>query len=474
MRLSDLRYIFCLTLGGCLITACNDKDDLSGVGSDDELVNVSFTVQVPYNTRAETPLPAEQLRSLRVVMVDLGYSKDGEWISPPSVEYNELFTAGRIGSDKTGNGGEQEDIVKIDIPRIHSDRMKKLYLIANAEPDVQPSLDIRLADGSRVPGYGDINLFLPADEDKLPQVQTSPIDKAVFMSPRGSYVSPQNLISNEELLTPMTGCYTFSIPPQQEIAQKYPSLNPKLTYPIPGELLLVRAVNKIWFEFINATYQNDYQPLELLVTEWTLSDVNHGDSYFFGQPGENRNILGSSYQKTEDNINEPWMQWIYAEALRTQQDHGYQWLGDYYMPDGAKKSTLVFRPGNYANGTAGVPRDSEGLFITAPTTMEGSTITTENLPVYFAESHAESPQQYEMTFTVWQRGNSRENWANPFTYSVKSSTNPNDNDPFHLLSLFRNTDVVMQVKFVTGRSGVEMEVELHPYGSVELNPSFGL
>ena len=459
-----------MALGSCMLWGCSDNDGVVAAQPDtDDLVSVSFTMQMPANSRAATPLPAEQLRSLRIVMVDLGYSQDGEWIAPPSVEYNELLTARNLHT-----GEDDGDVLKIDIPRIHADRMKKLYLIANAEPDVQPSLDIRLADGTEVKGYGDLNLFLPADESLLPAIHTSPIDNAVFAAPRGSYVMPQNLQANEELLTPMTGVYTFSVPQLKEIAEKYPSLNPKLTYPIPGELLLVRAINKIWLEFINATYQRDdlYQPLELLVTEWTLSDVNHGDSFFFGKPGDN-NDLFASYSKTETNINEPWMQWIYDEALRSRQNRPYQWLRNYDMPEGEKRSSLVFRPGNYALGKEGLPKDSEGLLLPQPDSFEGSVITSENLPVYFAESHSGSPQKYEMTFTVWQR-QSGQQWSNPYTYSVISSTNPADDDTFHLLSLFRNTDVVMQVKFVTGRSGVEIVAELHPYGNVVLNPEFGL
>lgn len=469
MQLSKLRYKISILASVALLAACSDNEPGRISDNDDGLINVSFTMQLPLATRAETPLPAEQLRTLRIVMVDLGYSCQGEWIAPPSVEYNELLTGGNINYEV----GENE-VLKIDIPHIHSDRMKKLYLIANAEPDVQPSLDIRLPGGTKVPGYGDVNLFLPADLTKLPEVAASPIDEAVFMSPRGSYILPQNLEANEELLTPMTGFYTFSVPTITEIAEKYPSLNPKLTYPIPGELLLVRAINKIWFKFINNTYQAEdhFKPLELLVTEWTLSDVNHGDSYLFGQPGEN-SLLFSDYFKTPTNINEPWMQWIYDESLRTQHSQAYQWLDDYRMPSGALKNTLKFSPGNFVAADNQVPKDNEGIFIPAPQTLEGSVLSTDRMPVYFAESHAGTPQKYELTFTVWQREEGQQ-WSNPYTYSVTSSTNVKDDATFHLLSLFRNTDVEMEIKFITGRSGVEMVAELHPYGSVTLTPSFGL
>lgn len=482
MQLSNLRHKLYFLALITLLGACRNENEIQPSSSEDgELVNVSFTMLLPSATRAEVPLPAEQIRTLRVVMVDLGYSQNGEWVAPPSVEYNELLIGDLIQREDAGYPShsdveytDKQGIVKISIPRIHADRHKKLYVLVNAEPELQPSLNIRLADGSVVEGYGNLNLFLPEDETSLPAVAPSPIDQAVFVAPRGSYVQSQNLNPDEELLVPLTGCFSFSMPGFAQIEEDYPTLNPKLTYPLPGELLLVRAVNKIWFNFINNTYQAEdhFKPLELLITEWSLSGVNHGDSYLFGHP-DKTNSLFDGYIKTENNINEPWMQWIYDEALRSQQDQPYQWLEDYNMPDGANGKKLVFLPGNYNPKDNELPKDNEGIYIPAPKNLEGFYLSTELQPVYFAESHAGSPQQYELAFTVWQREEGKE-WSNPFVYHVTSSIDINDEDSFHLLSLFRNTDVEMEIRFITGRSGVEMVAELHPYGSVNLSPSFGL
>lgn len=457
-----------------VFSGCSDRGrhDEPTMGANE--INLFFRVQMPMRSRAATPLPAEQIRSLRVVMVDLGVSSDGQWLNEPFVEFNQMLTNGQF-TVPSNDGSITEDgmqgvhrndgIVEVNIPRIQADKRKKMYIIINAEPAWQPSLNLRLADGTPVSGYGDESLFLPDANG------SAPIENAVFVAPRGSYINNE-LPAGEELLTPMTAFYEFSVPSLKYIEEKYPTFNPRLTYPLPGELLVVRAVNKVWFEFVNATNQEEdhTEPLDLLVTNWSLSDVNFGDSYLFGHPEDNDGLF-KSYVQNENNLNSPWMQWIYVEAQRSQTDSPYQWLTDYDMPEGMANSVLSFSPNKF-NG--GVPADADGIYLKAPATYVGETVKTELLPVYFAESHAGSPQQYEMTFTVYQRDNKGERWSNPHVYRVTSSPDANDQDTFHLLSLFRNTDVIMEVRFVTGRTGVEMKVEVHPYGSVILEPGFGL
>lgn len=453
--------------------SCGESDSPADTpatpGTAGNTVGLTFSMQMPTVSRAETPKPAELISTLRIVIVDTGVDTDGETVAPPQVEVNKYYTTGSL-REETGFL-LTDSKVQLRFEEIRADRVKKIYLMVNAEPNLQSYLDMRLADGTPVASLADNNIFVPGDDG------VSPIDNAVFRSPQGSYTR-NDITTGEELLTPYTACHTFAIPTIEEIAKEYPSISATLTYPLPSELLVVRAVNKIWLEFINRTYQQELgsNGLELLVRQWTLSDVNGGDDYLFGHVGDNGGLFNGYRQDLYDNVNAPWMQWVFEEALRSQTGSVTpQWLTVYDLPAGSSSRTLAFDLGeSTGNPLEGTPRDVDGVVIGAPNNEAGVSVTTENLPVYFGESHSGNPQTYEMTFTVWQREKGATTWANPHTYSVRSTSDDFDGGNFHLLSLFRNTNMVMTAIFVTGRSGVDVEVEVHPYGSVELQPGFGL
>ena len=458
----------------CLLASCSSSDvespDGGGGNLGGENVDLSFTMQLPpASTRSATVLPAEVITTLRLVVVDLGLSSDDETvIAPPSVEYNKLYSSVTLREESDYEEGASS--VTLSIPQISAGRKKKIYLLVNAEPSRQSYLDIRLEDGSPVARLDDESFFLPDAQGN------SPIDNAVFSAPVGSYLI-NDITSDEEFLAPMTAMHFLSVPTIDVIAQKYPTINNKLTYPLP-DLMVVRAVNKIWFDFVNATFQPsmDFKPLDLLVTAWELSDVNLSPSFMFGKVGDNGNLFKGYTYNPYSSVNEPWMQWLMDEGRRSQSStsaYAAQWLTEYSLPEGTVAKPLRFTPGNFSG--QGEPSDNDGLLIAAPVSAAGRKVSTEMLPVYFPESHAGNPQCYKLSFTVWQRAQGEKQWQNPFVYSITSALpSAAAASDFVLLSLFRNTDVVMEAKFVYGKSGVEMIVEVLPYGSVILNPGFGL
>lgn len=392
-----------------------------------------------------------------MVVVDLGIDSEGKRVGEPYVEFNRIVSLETLKDEGAYQDGKR--LVELSIPRITADREKKMYLLVNAEPSLQPYLDLRLESGEKVERLdGDEDIYIP-DSDGV-----SPFDKAIFTSPIGSYLN--NNIEGE-LLVPMTAIHEFVVPTIDEIEEKYPTVNAMLTYPLPGQLMVVKAMNKIWFSFINKTASNPgYPALDLKITSCSISEINHGDSYLFGRPGTNGNLFSKYKSDGKNEINKPWMQWLNAEATRAQAgSYSPQWLKEYDMPEGAENKVLTFYPGS----------SDEGLILQAPTQSGVTNITTKALPVYFPESHTGiTPQQYEMTFTVEQREKGSTEWGNEFTYSIMSSVDSSDASSFHLLSLFRNTEVEMEVSFKTGRSGIEMTAEVYPYGNVILNPGFGL
>lgn len=246
---------------------------------------------------------------------------------------------------------------------------------------------------------------------------------------------------------------------------------------MPSELYVVRAINKITFEFCNKTFSNGFEGIDLLVREWSISKINDR-AYMFGHPGENKHLCTGKTWKwdLENQVNAPWMQWLKEEAERTQpptsSTSAYQWLTKYYMPDNSVSETYSFRPGTYeGDAWTGTPKDGDGYFLPAPTSVdEVTSLDTENDPVYFGESNWGNPQQYELAFTVWQRteedGGS---WKNPYTYRAVS-----DDSKFNIQSLFRSTHLVVKVTFLSGMGRPDFEIDVHPYGSYELDPVFGL
>lgn len=448
-----------------ILSACSsDGPKLPGEGNPDYAegqIDLSLNIQLPFFSRATSTLPAERVNSIRIVIVDLGIDSDGNKVEGvnPFVEYNRVSGIDNLKEDFDYVEGDKS--IKMNIPRIYADRKKKIYLLLNTEPEegIQSYLDIQMPDGTKMTEY-DQRFFIPDSNG------VAPIDNAVFSAPIGSYVQ-NNIATGEDMMIPMTALHTFTVPTITEIAQKYPTVNAMLTYPLPEDLFVVKTMNKIWLTFLNKTnqYGSDFKALDLMVTKCAISDINHGSSFLFGKSGENGSLFADYNQ---ESINAPWIQWLFDEAKSSQNpNYSPKWLTDYQIPSFEFNKSLEFTP--LANAT-----DIGNALVIPASASNGSTVSvsTKNVPIYFPESHTGlSSQQYEMTFTVKQRPAGTDNeWGNEYTYRILSS----ENSSFYLPSLFRSSEVTMEVTFRTGVTGLDMEVEVIPYGSVTLNPSFGL
>ncbi len=473
-----LLHIVMAILAACFCTSCiyDDYPDSPATLDDEGTVSLTFDMRVlGFGSTRAGGEPAERVSTLRVVIVDLGLDDSGNSVARPTVERNIMLENVSLAGDD--DSGLPAGVVRLQFPKIHADRRKKIYLLINSEPTKHTHLDLRLADGTKITslGYDNDKLFLPGNNG------TVPIEDATFVSPQGSYAN-NNIPSNEELLVPMTAVHTISIPPIEVLAEMYPTIHPNLIYPLPSELYVVRAINKITFEFYNNTYSNanDLEGIDLLIREWSISDVN-SHAYLFGHPGDNGNLFSGKTSDFYNQVNAPWMQWLKGEAEKSQSpDYKpyYEWLTEYTLPSNTTHGTYSFRPGTYTGAAlTGTAKDSDGYVLPAPNDNNGTMLSTEDDPVYFGESHSGNPQKYELAFTVWQltkeQKENGETWNNPYTYRATSTISADDTD-FNLRSLFRNTHVVVKVTFRSGLGRVELHVDVHPYGNYELDPGFGL
>lgn len=473
-------HIVTVVFAACLCASCvyNHIPEEPLVPEDGDMVSLSFDMRVLGSglTRAGLQDDAERISTLRIVIVDLGIDDSGNTVARPTVERNMLYRELSLAGNE--EFGLPAGVVKLQFPKIHADRRKKIYLLINAEPSRQSYLDMRLADGTKINSLSlseDNSLFLPDRNGKVP------VEEATFVAPQGSY-GKNGIASGEELLVPMTAFHTISIPTVEEVIERYPTIHTNIIYPLPSELYVVRAVNKITFEFSNETYsaENDFEGIDLLVREWSISKVN-SHAYLFGHPGSNGSLFGGRTSDYYYQVNAPWMQWLKSEAENSQRpDYRpyYKWLTEYSLPSVSSAQTYTYRPGYYSGAAAaGTPEDGDGYVLPAPSGSAGTSLSTEDTPVYFGESHSGNPQRYELAFTVWQRTKEQkekgESWNNAYTYRAVSSVEF-DPEGFSLQSLFRNTHVVVKVAFRSGLGRPDMEVDVHPYGSYELDPGFGL
>lgn len=415
---------------------------------DENQVTLAFNMRLlGYDaTRAGGDLPAERIRTLRVVLVDLGInSVSGEQETKPYVEYNSVLY------DISLSGGDygKEGIAHLQFPKIHAERYKKIYFLINSE---QPYLDLE-ANGKKI-NLNNSELYLSGDG-------TAPvIENATFISPQGSY--SKNELEKGELLVPMTAFHSFKVPSVKELEEKYP-LNANLVYTLSEELYVVRAINKITFDFVNATKDSENAGMDLLVKNWSISRINTGASYLFAHPGEN----GILFAKTNiASLNAPWMQWLREEAERSRDKENrdsLNWLTEYSMPDEAVHKEYVFSPAD------------EGYILSAPD-ENNTTVTLRTEPVYFAESRPADngkPQQYDLAFTVMQKEDGK--WNNEYVYRATSSlTASDDGNDFILQSLFRSTHIQVTVTFRSGLGHPVFDIDVHPYGGYTLDPVFGL
>ncbi len=469
--------------------------------------------------------PFEKPKYLRVVIVNTDFrvangdgSAPGRANTPWNVEVNY-----RISEDMALAGDVMDAARKqLKFPNIEADRKKRVYILINCE-----DIPFTLADGEtctlndgdaleKLFGAGKTHTDgLDPTAEHPYQTGKLPIDECTYDF---AYVDRKERKDYAGL--PYVGVYEVDVPPRAEVLKEYGTLAPDTVafiepqFPV-GPLYLVRAANRIRFEFVNDTSHADGQteatvdPIDIEVTGWTLSSTadraylmprlakrtynngNNGwdkDGWANGWKNGQQQALsvpgtytdGSSKEvPVDDYYGGAWMLWLKQEAEATQNtadsyngmgpNAEYEWLTGYEVPKDVTYSTLehfykdpveIPAPAKREDGTYGttsvqVPKDGEvnGAYEDA---------------VYFAESKYYPPgssdrQKYSLTVTVHNKADGQAEK----TYTCEELPNS--------LSLFRNTDLLVRVYFRKLRTdGLEMSVDVVPYGVCELDPVFGL
>ena len=434
--------------------------------------------------------PFERPKYLRVVIVntdfrakvkDDDYSSevDGERTNTPwNVEVNY-----RISEDMAG--GEVLDVARkqLKFPNIEANRKKRIYIFINCE-----NINFTL------PGGGTCKLTDPDAPEKLfgaGETHPENVFKAEAEHPYQTGRLPiddctYSFNDTEKDGLPYVGVYEVDVPSASYVLKTYTAdtgaafIEPLFTV---GPLYLVRAANRIRFEYINDTSHADWDapdevidPIDIEVLGWTLSSTadraylmpHLTENWRTGLKGEVATTLvppdlvdeeGKIVVSAQDYYGGAWMLWLKQEAYNTQNTDtyngtDYEWLTGYSVPENVTYKTLTH---DYAsaiavdkNATVLVPVDGENA-------------------VYFAESKYQpdenGKQTYRLTVEVRNKnGDGTFQAAKKYTADLPNS-----------LSLFRNTDLLVRVRFSKLRTdGLDMEVDVVPYGVYELNPVFGL
>ena len=437
--------------------------------------------------------PFERPKYLRVVIVntdfrakvkDDDYSSevDGERTNTPwNVEVNY-----RISEDMAG--GEVLDVARkqLKFPNIEANRKKRIYIFINCE-----NINFTL------PGGGTCKLTDPDAPEKLfgaGETHPENVFKAEAEHPYQTGRLPiddctYSFNDTEKDGLPYVGVYEVDVPSASYVLKTYTAdtgaafIEPLFTV---GPLYLVRAANRIRFEYINDTSHADWDapdevidPIDIEVLGWTLSSTadraylmphltdwrtgldKDGKTAELSVP-ENLVVEGKTIVSAQDYYGGAWMLWLKQEAEKTQStdtyngetDPGYEWLTGYSVPENTqhKDTTYVYEKAIIVNkdATVQVPKDNENA-------------------VYFAESKYQpdenGKQTYRLTVEVRNKnGDGTFQAAKKYTADLPNS-----------LSLFRNTDLLVRVRFRKLRTdGLDMAVDVVPYGSIELEPVFGL
>ena len=428
-----LQFILALSLlilmSGCVL-------ENSQPVTTDSPENVTFTFNVKViGTRANDNLPAEIISSLRVIMVSIGENGN------ESLEKNELISNVVVNED---------NMLTVRLPQVTPGQKKRLYLLANCE---NPYLQIK-AEGNELSLTDEMTFISDNDGEVF-------LEKATFIAPKGSY-EKNNLAESEGLVTPYTALHKIYLPELAEMKPEYVSkIGENINYTFPERLLLVRAMNKITFEFYNNS------GIDLNVTGFSLYDVNaNGMTYLLAALDDGiSNPVYASFENSGDDVNPAWMKWLAAEADKTNPDGiitGNEWLSNYKMPE---EENSVF---SFSKTDKEIPESvSDGIF------LENGSVTFTS-PVYFPETKyitSGGKQEYEISFKVWSKESESASWESVEEFTDEKRTLAN------LQSLFRNTHVVIKVYFteLPDKSlDMDVDVDHDPYDDVELNPEFGL
>ena len=318
--------------------------------------------------------PFEKPKYLRVVIINTDFrvakNEDGSdpvrTNTPWNVEVNY-----RISEDMALAGDVMDAARKqLKFPNIEADRKKRVYILINCE-----DIPFTLADGETCTlNDGDAleKLFGAGKTHPEPLASTAehpyqtgrlPIDDCTYC-----FEDTKQTGSKRYAGLPYVGVYEVDVPPRAEVLKEYGTLAPDTVafiepqFPV-GPLYLVRAANRIRFEFVNDTSHADGQteatvdPIDIEVTGWTLSST--ADSAYLMPRLDKRTYLGSNgwalgwkngqqqaltikakYQLTDEKGNSKevladdyyggaWVLWLKQEAEDTQ----YEWLTGYSVPD---------------------------------------------------------------------------------------------------------------------------------------------
>lgn len=422
---------WCLTW---LLASCvNDYYPDPDAENPGNTVGLSLQVQMlSGGTRAGgNTLPAEQIQHLRVVIVNLPEDSKGNPVAGESafVEVNALLHTVLL--DEQGRR-----ILKFN--KILADRKKKIYFLANCESDY-----LNLQDGTGAA------LSLNTDENTrysnayIPGTGgASPIDKATFTAPVGTY--EEAYIGGDRTAQkitgyciPITARHELSVPSIDELeAMAGPS--PELSYTVPDPLYIVRAVNKFSIVFKYEDTERDPE-FRFNVKDWTLGSICSGRSYLFASVDNDWKPAGSAFTPAAGNPNPGWMQWLNAEAEKTQGagalPDSYEWFTAYTLPAGVGHA-----PYTYTLNSPYIGRKDEEI------------VPGDSKTVYFPE-----------TLYLPDAGDPRQRYTLACTFGIQEpdSTprpdfNPGPKELPFLNSLFRNT----HVKIEASLSGIPVTLSL--------------
>lgn len=445
------------------------------------------------DTKQDLQRPFEKPQYLRVVIVNTDFrakvagdkdssGADDRANTPWNVEVNYRISEDMaLGGDVMDAAGKQ-----LKFPNIEADRKKRIYIFINCE-DIEFTLKDGVTKCSLNDGGAIETLFgagsIPSGgvEAEHPyQTGRLPIDDCTY-----SFEDTKGTDEKDYAGLPYVGVYEVDVPSASYVLEKYdPDPDAVFTEPLfpVGPLYLVRAANRIRFEYINDTAHADgdepdetpIDPIDIEVLGWTLSEtadraylMPHFVNWRQGLKGEVATTLDppdlvDEERKTVVSANNyyggAWMLWLKQEADATQNTDTYngtkyEWLTGYSVPEDVTYEPLTC---NYAsaitvnkNTTVPVPEDGENA-------------------VYFAESKYPpngDKQKYSLSVRVRQINTGREEEVK--TYTCEELPNSS--------SLFRNTDLLVRVRFRKLRTdGLEMAVDVVPYGSIDLEPVFGL
>lgn len=439
-----------------LLTACIFDNFSDGNINKKPTVDLSLSMQVLAGaaTRADEQLPAEQIKTLRVVIVNLPIDSNGNPIEgeQEEVEVNQYFTS--VTLDKLGRR-------VFTFKDILADRQKRIYFIANCDatyayPHIIKSGDTKIDLDNQ-------ELYLTREDGKVP------IEECTFSTLPQSY---EEHLKNYDYRIPITAVHTVAVPTIQYIRDHLTNIGPMLSYSLQEPLYLVRAVNKIDITMVNNV---SGRSTEVRLKSFTLSKVcneentnNGGKSYLFAKPDLDNDLFESYQPTTEEqdkpiyeraNLNPAWMRWLAAEAAKTQvpdNQHSnltYEWLTDYQLPIATNKEyTRVYTDRDETWTWTSSTRRPESETTPLPPYPTQWSIPTVYIPETIYIPEESEKQTYELTCVFEQRFEGSEE-VRTISYTAELP---------RLESLFRNTHVKVNIS-VNDSATVDLTLIVQPW-----------